>query len=50
MKILKYSMEMKNEDDKGFKMKWELKDIKEIPFNSDDFVVNKKYKKVEKLD
>jgi hypothetical protein len=49
-RLLKYSMEMKNEDDKGFKMKWELKDIKEIPFNSDDFVVNKKYKKVEKLD
>ncbi|MBT4783784.1 MAG: hypothetical protein HOO21_00390 [Candidatus Marinimicrobia bacterium] len=49
-RLLKYSMEMKNEDDKGFKMKWELKDIKEIPFNSDDFVVNKKYKKVERLD
>ena len=49
-RLLKYSMEMKNEDDKGFKMKWELKDIKEIPFNSDDFVVNRKYKKVEKLD
>ena len=49
-RLLKYSMEMKNEDDKGFKMKWELKDIKEIPFNSDDFVVNKKYKKVEKFD
>lgn len=49
-RLLKYSMEMKNEDNKGFKMKWELKDIKEIPFNSDDFVVNKKYKKVEKLD
>lgn len=49
-RLLKYSMEMKNEDDKGFKMKWELKVIKEIPFNSDDFVVNKKYKKVEKLD
>ena len=48
--LLKYSMEMKNEDGKGFKMEWELKDIKEIPFNSDDFEVNRKYKKVEKLD
>jgi len=49
-RLLKYSMEMKNEDDKGFKMEWELKDIRKIPFKSEDFVVNKEYKKVEKLD
>jgi len=49
-RLLKYSMEMKNQDDKGFKMEWELKDIKEIPFNSDDFNIYKSYKKVDKLD
>jgi hypothetical protein len=49
-RLLKYSMEMKNEDDKGFKMEWELKGIKEIPFNSDDFNIYKSYKKVDKLD
>ncbi len=49
-RLLKYSMQMKNEDNKGFKMEWELKKIEEIPFNSDDFEVTKKYKKVEKLD
>jgi hypothetical protein len=49
-RLLKYSMEMKNEDDKGFKMEWELKAIKEIPFNSDDFNIYKSYKKVDKLD
>ena len=31
-------------------MVWELKKIVEIPFNSNDFEVTKKYKKVEKLD
>ena len=45
-RLLKYSMQMKNEDNKGFKMEWELKKIKEIPFNSEDFEVTKKYKKV----
>ena len=49
-RLLKYSMQMKNEDNKGFKMEWELKKIEEIPFNSNDFEVTKKYKKVEKLD
>ena len=49
-RLLKYSMEMKNGDDKGFKMEWELKGIKEIPFNSDDFNIYKSYKKVDKLD
>lgn len=49
-RLLKYSMEMKNEDDKGFKMEWELKGIKEIPFNRDDFNIYKSYKKVDKLD
>ena len=49
-RLLKYSMEMKNEDDKGFKMEWELKGIKEIPFNSDDYNIYKSYKKVDKLD
>lgn len=49
-RLLKYSMEMKNEDGKGFKMEWELKGIKEIPFNSDDFNIYKSYKKVDKLD
>ena len=49
-RLLKYSMEMKNEDDKGFKMEWELKAIKKIPFNSDDFNIYKSYKKVDKLD
>jgi len=49
-RLLKYSMEMKNKDNKGFKMEWELKKIEQIPFNSDDFEVNRKYKKVEKLD
>ena len=49
-RLLKYSMQMKNEDNKGFKMEWELKKIEEIPFNSEDFEVTKKYKKVEKLD
>ena len=49
-RLLKYSMEMKDEDDKGFKMEWELKGIKEIPFNRDDFNIYKSYKKVDKLD
>ena len=49
-RLLKYSMEMKNKDNKDFKMEWELKKIEQIPFNSDDFEVNRKYKKVEKLD
>ena len=49
-RLLKYSMQMKNEDNKGFKMEWELKKIEEIPFNSEDFEVTRKYKKVEKLD
>ena len=49
-RLLKYSMEMKNEDDKGFKMEWELKSIKEIPFNRNDFNIYKSYKKVDKLD
>ena len=49
-RLLKYSMQMKNEDNKGFKMEWELKKIEKIPFNSEDFEVTKKYKKVEKLD
>ena len=49
-RLLKYSMEMKDEDYKGFKMEWELKGIKEIPFNRDDFNIYKSYKKVDKLD
>jgi hypothetical protein len=47
--MVKYTMEMKDDDD-GFKMRWQLKSIKEIPFKSSDFEVYKKFEKVEELD
>lgn len=48
-RMVKYTMEMKNDDD-GFKMVWELKFIKEVTFDSSDFEIFKKYDKVDKLD
>ncbi|MBH11140.1 MAG: hypothetical protein CMG74_12480 [Candidatus Marinimicrobia bacterium] len=48
-RMVKYTMEMKDDDD-GFKMRWQLKSIKEISFKSSDFEVYKKFEKVEELD
>ena len=48
--LLKYSMEMIDEDEKGFKMSWELKSLKEVPFSINDFNIYKSYKKVDELD
>jgi hypothetical protein len=42
-------MEMKD-DDNGFKMVWELKSIREVPFNMADFKISSDYEKVDELD
>mgnify|MGYP001176108294 FL=1 len=49
-RLVKYTMQMKDEDDKGFQMNWELKSIKKIPFNPSDFKIYRKYEKVDELD
>jgi hypothetical protein len=48
-RMVKYTMEMKD-DDNGFKMVWELKSIREVPFNMADFKISSDYKKVDELD
>lgn len=47
--MVKYTMEMKDEDN-GFKMVWELKSIREVPFNMADFKISSDYEKVDELD
>ena len=49
-RMVKYTMEMKDEDDDGFKMVWELKSITEVPYKATDFEINKSFKKVDELD
>ncbi|MBC8344968.1 MAG: hypothetical protein ISR82_07615 [Candidatus Marinimicrobia bacterium] len=48
-RMIKYTMEMKDEDD-GFKMVWEVKSMKEVPFNPSDFKVPSDYEEVDELD
>ena len=48
--LVKYTMEMKDEDDAGFRMNWELKSIREMPLKPSDFEIYRKYEKVDKLD
>ncbi len=48
-RMVKYTMEMKD-DDNGFKMVWELKSIREVPFNMADFKISSDYEKVDELD
>ena len=48
--MVKYTMEMKDEDDDGFKMVWELKSITEVPYKASDFEIYKSFKKVDELD
>ena len=48
--MVKYIMEMKDEDDDGFKMVWELKSITEVPYKATDFEINNSFKKVDELD
>jgi len=48
--LVKYTMEMKDEDDAGFRMNWELKSIREMPFKPSDFEIYRKYEKVDELD
>ena len=49
-RLVKYTMEMKDEDDEGFRMNWELKSIREMPFKLSDFEIYRKYEKVDELD
>ena len=49
-RLVKYTMEMKDEDDEGFRMNWELKSIREMPFKPSDFEIYRKYEKVDELD
>ena len=49
-RMVKYTMEMKDEDDDGFKMVWELKSITEVPYKATDFEINNSFKKVDELD
>ena len=49
-RMVKYTMEMKDEDDDGFKMVWELKSIREVPFNMADFKISTDYEKVDELE
>jgi hypothetical protein len=49
-RMVKYTMEMKDEDDDGFKMVWELKSIREVPFNMADFKILTDYEKVDELE
>lgn len=48
-RMVKYTMEM-TDDDNGFKMVWELKSIREVPFNMADFKISSDYEKVDELD
>ena len=48
--LVKYTMEMKDEDDAGFRMNWELKSIGEMPLKPSDFEIYRKYEKVDELD
>ena len=48
-RMVKYTMEM-TDDDNGFKMVWELKSIREVPFNMADFKIPSDYEKVDELD
>ena len=48
--LVKYTMEMKDEDDAGFRMNWELKSIREMPLKPSDFEIYRKYEKVDELD
>ena len=48
--LVKYTMEMKDEDDEGFRMNWELKSIREMPLKPSDFEIYRKYEKVDELD
>ena len=49
-RMVKYTMEMKDEDDDGFKMVWELKSITEVPYKASDFEIYNSFKKVDELD
>ena len=49
-RMVKYTMEMKDEDDDGFKMVWELKSIMEVPYKASDFEIYNSFKKVDELD
>ena len=49
-RMVKYTMEMKDEDDDGFKMVWELKSITEVPYKATDFEIYNSFKKVDELD
>ena len=48
--MVKYTMEMKDEDDDGFKMVWELKLITAVPYKASDFEIYNSFKKVDELD
>ena len=48
--MVKYTMEMKDEDDDGFKMVWELKSITAVPYKASDFEIYNSFKKVDELD
>ena len=48
--MVKYTMEMKDEDDDGFKMVWELKSITAVPYKASDFEIYNSFKKVDQLD
>ena len=48
--LVKYTMEMKDEDDAGFRMNWELKSIREMPLKPSDFEIYRKYEKVDESD
>ena len=48
--LVKYTMEMKDEDDAGFRMNWELKSIREMPLKPSDFEIYRKYEMVDELD
>ena len=49
-RMVKYTMEMKDEDDDGFKMVWELKSITAVPYKASDFEIYNSFKKVDELD
>ena len=49
-RMVKYTMEMKDEDDDGFKMVWELKLITAVPYKASDFEIYNSFKKVDELD
>ena len=47
-RMVRYTMEMKDEGNE-FKMVWNLKSIREVPFNITDFKILSEYKKVDEL-